>query len=225
MAVCDAQYKFIFVDIGASGRNNDSGVFRRSEFGKRIISKCDSLHIPNDAALPGSTIMAPYCFVGDEAFPLLTNIMRPYPGRRTTVLSHDKNVFNYRLSRARRVVENAFGILSSRWRIFRKPIIASRPTVVNIIKSTVCLHNWLKIKSNSSYQYFGNDFVDHYTQNGDLVLGEWRGEANNDGLRNVGRMGSNNPAGDAVLVRNRFASYFTNDNVLPWQNSKLFSEC
>jgi hypothetical protein len=48
-------------------------------------------------------------FVGDEAFPLKEYLMKPYNQRD---LNTDRRIYNYRLSRARRVVENA-----SRFRI------------------------------------------------------------------------------------------------------------
>jgi len=67
--------------------------------------------------------------------------MRPYP--RSGKLNRRKNVFNYRLSRARRIVENVFGILCARMRIFRKPTIASISTATRIIKATTCLHNFI----------------------------------------------------------------------------------
>ena len=63
----------------------------------------------------------PFHIVGDEAFPLQRNLMWPFAGRAGG-LSQKQKVFNYRLSRARRIVENTFGILAARWRVFQRPI-------------------------------------------------------------------------------------------------------
>ncbi|KAF2887366.1 hypothetical protein ILUMI_18806, partial [Ignelater luminosus] len=76
MAICDADYKFIFVDIGAQGICGDSGVFRNSNFGSAILD--ESIKILGNALLPGTNKNFPCFFVADEAFPLKKNIMRPY---------------------------------------------------------------------------------------------------------------------------------------------------
>ena len=78
-----------------------------------------SLNIPLDICLPGTNVEAPFVIVGDEDFPLKTYLMRQYPGRQSS--GNDfMTCFNNRLSRARRVSENAFGILAQKFRIFFK---------------------------------------------------------------------------------------------------------
>lgn len=71
--------------------------------------------------------------MGDDAFPLICRMMKPYPGRGLIL---NRRLFNYRLSRARRIIENSFGILVSRWRIFTKPITLNLNKAQSII--TAC---------------------------------------------------------------------------------------
>ena len=117
LAVVDASYMFTYVDVGDYDRQSDSSVFSNTQFGKSLNN--GSLCLPQDDNFPNMLAKARYCFIGDEAFPLKDTLERPYPGKN---LPEKLRIFNYRLSRARRVVENAFGILSSRWRFLRSPI-------------------------------------------------------------------------------------------------------
>ncbi|KYN03443.1 hypothetical protein ALC62_05712, partial [Cyphomyrmex costatus] len=109
MAACDARYRFTLFDVGAYGSDSDGGILSTSTFRKALY----------EARLPGSDQETSCYFVADEAFQMSTNIMRSYPGR---FLNDQKRIFNYRLSRARRTIENTFGILSARWRIFLRSI-------------------------------------------------------------------------------------------------------
>ena len=86
----------------------------------------------------------PYVVVGDDAFPLHTNLMRPYPGRGCPP---DQQAFNYRLSFARRIVENAFGILAAQWRVFHTKLSVRPELVTKIVKAACCLHNMLQAKT------------------------------------------------------------------------------
>lgn len=88
------------------------------------------INLPSDRCLPDTNETIPFHFIGDEAFPLNEQMMRPFPGR---TLTNDRRIFNYRLSRARRCIENAFGILVNRFRIFRRSINAHPKCVEQIV--------------------------------------------------------------------------------------------
>lgn len=77
MAVCNANYEFTVVDIGDTGRNSDGGVFGNSDMG--IALESASMGVPEPIELPGTDIKCPYVLVADEAFPLKTYLMKPYP--------------------------------------------------------------------------------------------------------------------------------------------------
>ncbi|CAN7946335.1 unnamed protein product, partial [Ixodes pacificus] len=140
MASCDATYKLTLVDVKQPGRFSDGGVFRESEMGRSMLS--GELGLPPAGLLLQTKTRLPFVFGGDEAFPLLPNLMRPFPRRELQLLSQ---MFNYRLSRARRIIENAFGILVARWRIFRQPIQASEETLEAVVRACVNLHNYLRV--------------------------------------------------------------------------------
>lgn len=91
MAVCDANYRILYMDCGAYGHNNDAGIFERSAFLRELRS--GSLSLPDAEPLPNSNIEMPYFFVGDSAFPLATYMMKPFP---IDVDDREKTVYNYR---------------------------------------------------------------------------------------------------------------------------------
>lgn len=215
LGVCDASYKFTLVDIGDSGRQSDGSVYANSNLGYAIENKL--LNVPSDARITGSAKVLPHVFVGDDAFGLKRHMMKPYPFSN---LAESKMIFNYRLSRARRVIENTFGICASRFRVFHRPIIAKVQNVVTITKAVVALHNFLMDSNGAdgSNHYCPQAFTDQDGPNG-FKPGEWRQDANNiNGLKEIRNLGtSNNYGEDAKWVREQFTDYFNNEGAVDWQ--------
>lgn len=73
----DANYSFTFIDVGSMGRFSDGSIFSSCELERRMVT--GRLKLPNPAEIPSFPHKVPYVFVGDEAFPLMVNLMRPYP--------------------------------------------------------------------------------------------------------------------------------------------------
>lgn len=137
LAVCDHEYKFTLVDIGASGSESNGGIFKKSEIDQGIIN--DSL--PSSyASLPGTNIKTAYYFVGDAAFELSRHVMKLFPGKNNT---KENKIYNYRISRARRMIESSFVILISRWKVLSKSIRMNTDKIEKIITACVCLHNFI----------------------------------------------------------------------------------
>lgn len=153
LAVVDPYYKFMVVDIGSYGRHSDSGIFENSAFYREYVN--DKIILP-PKPLPGTDVPVPHVFVGDEGFALQTYMMKPYP---KAGMIHDvrKKKFNARLSRARRVVENAFGILAMKWRVFLRAIETDVETAECIVKAACCLHNFVMMKNNGEYPAIESD--------------------------------------------------------------------
>ncbi|KAM5180620.1 uncharacterized protein ACMZJ9_001121 [Mantella aurantiaca] len=142
MAVTDANYHFVAIDVGSYGSAADSTVFQSSVFNQRLTQ--GQLDIPEPRPLPGTTEpLIPMVFVADEAFGISNNLMRPYSSRS---LNPIRTNFNFRLSRARRMVECTFGILANKWRVLHTPICLDVENVVEVVKATCILHNFVRIR-------------------------------------------------------------------------------
>ena len=128
----------------------------------------ETLNLPQAETIEECSEKVCYHIVADDAFPLTNNIMKPYPHKK---LDKSKRIFNYRLSRARRVVENAFGILANRFRVFLATINLDHQKVNDIILAACCLHNFLV--ENNKHNYIScQDFED--TENQQFTPGQWR---------------------------------------------------
>ena len=165
LAICDARYCFSFVDVDEYGSNNDSGVLSNSQMGK--LFKYNEVNIPNPSEIEGTDIELPYFLVGDEMFPLNNWLMRPFSGK--SLINEKHKIFNYRLSRAHRIIENTFGILVARCRTFQRPIEGTPEQVGKYILATIALHNYLKQTGNACYTSVG--FVDSMDSTGESVEG------------------------------------------------------
>ncbi|XP_073457467.1 alcohol dehydrogenase 1-like isoform X1 [Aquarana catesbeiana] len=142
LAVVSANYDFLYVDVGKNGQMSDGGVIAQMEFYRRLQNGSLDLPAPED-----NVEGLPFVFVADEAFALGDHLMRPFPMR---TLTPEQRVFNYRLARARRVVENTFGILASRFRLFLTPIHMAEYKLNHIIMACCILHNFLR-KHSANY--------------------------------------------------------------------------
>lgn len=172
-ALVDGNYNFIFAEIGSQGRISDGGVFQNSLLWQRICS--NNLNLLTPRPLPGSTREIPYVFLADGAFALTTHVMKPYPGRHNEETA--KRIFNKKLSSYRVAVEKVFGILASRFRVFRKPILLTPQKTTVITMTCVLLHNFLRNSTSSSSIYTPSGTMDVYDQDDELISpGSWRNE-------------------------------------------------
>jgi len=218
MALVDAHYKFIYVDVGCNGRISDGGVFKNCSLQRAFDD--NSLHIPQPEPLPGQRIPTPFVIVADDAFPLKSYIMKPYPRNH---LSREKRIFNYRLSRARRISENAFGILSNCFRVFMTPICLEPAKVESIVMASCTLHNYLRehTEAHSVYMPQGTldteDPITHSTQ-----PGEWRKQQQSQSWVPLQRQGSNHHSNAAKRIRNHPCSFFVlQEGEVPWQYNMI----
>lgn len=213
MALVDAEYCFQFVDCGCQGRISDGGVYENTVLYKKILR--NELNIPPPEPLPGRTKPIPYVFIADDAFPFSPTLMKPHKG--TFTKGSKERAFNYRLSRGRRIVENAFGILASVFRVLRKPMLLQPEKAVLITMTCVLLHNFLRRSKTSRSTYTPAGTFDH-EEDGEIVPGTWRQD--NSSLTSLlpFRRIPKRPKDLAEEIRTEFADYFVSNGAVPWQH-------
>ena len=140
LALIDANYKFTITVVGGYNESSDGGLL------KSVLEKsleADALNIPNSKPPPNSEEPLPVVIEGDVTFPLKKYVLRPYPGVSTRN-DEIKKIYNYRLSRACRVVENAFGIHTKKCGLFFGRIRLSPANAAKIILAACVLHSNLR---------------------------------------------------------------------------------
>lgn len=200
-AVVDADAKFLFVDVGDYGRNNDSGTFRASHFGKLFLHK--KLYIPSPRTIRGTNNSDefPFVFVGDEAYPLSVNLMRPFPKRR---LNNERRIYNYRHSRARRIVECAFGMLTKKFRVLENSMLLGPEKATSITLACCILHNLIREKEGKI-----SDIHEELLQ-----LQETTEEISLSNRRSTA----------SLTVRDNFLKYFVSpEGAVPWQDKFAYT--
>ena len=127
------------MDVGMNGRISDGRVLKRSKLGQMLEK--GSLNLPAPEPLPGRSVRTPYVFIGDDAFTLQPNFMKPFSRKNLDLLT---KICNHCFSRARQISENVFGTITNYWRVYRSPISLHPEKVRQLTMAVSTLHNWLR---------------------------------------------------------------------------------
>ncbi|KAK3931612.1 Putative nuclease [Frankliniella fusca] len=203
LGMCDSKYKFTYVSIGGRGRRHDAGLWRECDLHHALVN--GELPLPAPRLLPGGWVATPPTIIADGAFPLGPNLMKPF--RRPQLLSPADHIFNYRISRARQTIENAFGILSARWRVLRRTFIAKEATARAIIQACVVLHNYLILNQENvpPHQYwYAPPNIRDVTGIAEHQLPPVRFDVQEE-------------LDDGDLIREHLVDYFVGPGSVPWQ--------
>ena len=111
-AVCDHLCRFTYIGVLAPNGSSDLRAYSLSSL-EDIVQ-----HL-----IPG------YYFVSDNAYVCTENLLTPYSGRDK--LDPAKDLFNFHLSQLHIRVEQSFGMLVNKWRVFKKPMQVKLRAVLN----------------------------------------------------------------------------------------------
>lgn len=180
---------------------------------QHLLNGTLNLPAPTDLPKQPGTAM-PYVFVADDAFPMGRHLQKPYG---LTGIGYDERIFNYRLSRARRISENVFGILASRFRLFLGCIYMLPRNIRFVVMAAVTLHNILR--SRNPRRYLPACDIDQENMDGTIRRGQWRQTTHN--LADMDICKQRNPTVEAKKIRQHYTTYFANYDPVPWQDRVL----
>jgi hypothetical protein len=172
-------------------------IFKKSNLWKRFTAW--QLDLPGDKPLPSDDSRegtpVPHVLLGDEAFGLSKNLLRPYPSKN---VSHEKRIYKYRHARARHVVECTFGILKNKWHILQSVILVHSNFASVIVQCYCVMHNFVRKR---------DGFVFEDTLSCEL-----------QGVQESASVGGHSQGTD---MRKTFCDYFNGPGALPWQNKRV----
>lgn len=189
MALVNANKEFIMIDVGTNGRVSDGGVLFYTKFWE-LFEKGD-FNIPDAAPLPNTAQKFPHVIISDGAFALGKHLMKPYP---QNACNAERVTFNYRLSRARQVVEGAFGIFG----VFQKAMCFEPSKAATIVSTCCYLHNFL-LKTQPRLYLASNWTITNKST---------------EGLLDLAPNNTRNTPNDAKKIRENFCQYFSNEGKL-----------
>lgn len=203
MACVDANLKFISIDVGGKGAEGDASMFNRIEIGRMIRNNDQALNLPPNSPIGHDSL--PHFFIGDDAFPLLPRMMKPFKPKRNERLIEEQEIFNYRISRARFCVESAFGVLSKKWQVINGTFHCQPNKVKKIVAACCVLHNMLL---NRTPQTYIDDDIRDQMNDEDYEIAQWRRRLS----QNI------NPLLDAREIRESLKDFFNSpQGSLPFQ--------
>ena len=159
-ATCDARCRFTSLSVICPSATLDSKSFYASNIYNTI-----------------SQLPAGFFVVGDNAYTLSSTLLIPYSG--ATKLNPSRDAFNFFLSQLRIRIEQAFGMLVMKWRIFKRPLEVKFWRTTIIIEAAFRLHNFCinnnecadMISAPCNPESFAPSYVEHLDPLEDAVEG------------------------------------------------------
>ncbi|KAJ8893277.1 hypothetical protein PR048_005868 [Dryococelus australis] len=179
----NSHYELLYFSFETNRRVSDGGVFEASDLLKKLGD--GSLNLPKEGTVVGKNM-------------------------RRKVATPARKIFNYRLSRACRMIESVFGIIVERFGVLQKSISLIDLTKVHHIVMACCaLQNFLRSKV--PHQCTPLECLDEEFESGNATPGPRCNESTSLSKTAC------HPTNSAKLVRELFVEYFNNEGQVPWQ--------
>ena len=115
-------------------------------------------------------------------------------------------IFNYRISRCRRLIENSFGILAGTWRILLRKIDLEPEKAKFVVLACCVLHNIIR--------------KGRPAPTATVPTGPATPDEAHEALPALEPLGVR-PTEEARLVRDSFCNYFNTTGAVAWQNNMI----